>query len=185
MAVGRTSEERASGRSEGDAFQALGPEMSAVLALGTELTRLLDHVTRRRGSLSFSQFQLLALLRAGYPEPKEPWELGRGLGSASAQISTLLDGLERAGLAERRAHGQDRRRRWVHLTDRGRERVEEVAELIGALETRILDGALAGAERRRMGVSAERLRAVVGEMTASDLSFLLLAEPGHAPDEAV
>ena len=50
-----------------------------------------------------------------------------------------------------------------------------------ALESRIIEGALSREEAERMGELAGRLRAVLGELTASDLSFLLLAEPGHEP----
>jgi DNA-binding MarR family transcriptional regulator len=69
----------------------------------------------------------------------------------------------------------------VHLTAAGRERVEQMAERVRALESRILEGALSREEAERMGELAERLRAVLVELTASDLSFVLLAEPGHVP----
>ena len=164
------------------AFRGLGPTTSALIALGADFGRLLDHLVRRQGSLTFSQYQLLALLRAGHPEPREPWELGRGLGSGSAHVTMLLDQLERMGLVHRETHGTDRRRRWVHLTDEGRERVEQMAVRVRALESHILKGALSREEAERMGGFAERLRAVLGELTASDLSFLLLAEPGHEPE---
>ena len=162
-------------------FRGLGPTTGALLALGADLGRLLDHLVRRQGSLTFSQYQLLALLRATYPEPREPWELGRGLGSGSAHVTMLLDQLERAGLVHRETHGRDRRRRWVHLTEEGRERVERMAGRVRALEARILEGALSREEEAGLAELAERLRAVLGELTASDLSFLLLAEPGHEP----
>jgi DNA-binding MarR family transcriptional regulator len=164
------------------AFRGLGPTTSALLALGADFGRLLDHLVRRQGSLTFSQYQLLALLRAGHPDPREPWELGRGLGSGSAHVTMLLDQLERMGLVHRETHGSDRRRRWVHLTEEGRERVEQMAVRVRALESHILKGALSREEAERMGDFAERLRAVLGELTASDLSFLLLAEPGHEPE---
>ena len=50
---------------------------------------------RRQGSLTFSQYQLLSLLRATHPEPWEPWELGKRLGNGSAHVTMLLDQLER------------------------------------------------------------------------------------------
>ncbi len=79
-------------------FRGLGPTTVSLLSLGAELNRLLDHLTRRRGSVTFSQYQLLALLRLTHPDPREPWELGRGLGSGSAQVTALLDS-PRAGRA--------------------------------------------------------------------------------------
>ena len=164
------------------AFRGLGRTTVSVLSLGAELNRLLDHLTRRRGSVTFSQYQLLALLRLTHPDPREPWELGRGLGSGSAQVTALLDSLERAGLLVRRAHGGDRRRRWVHLTDEGVRTVEGLAAQVRALEEHVF--AHLGDERRAaaLGQAAERLRAVIGELTASDLSFALLADPGRRPD---
>jgi DNA-binding MarR family transcriptional regulator len=163
-------------------FRGLGATSSALLGVGADLGRLLDHLARRQGSLTFSQYQLLALLRATDPDPREPWELGRGLGSGSAHVTMLLDQLERAELVERRTHGQDRRRRWVHLTEAGRERVELIAGRVRALEARILGGALTREEAESLGEMAGRLRAVLSELTASDLSFLLVAEPGHEPE---
>ena len=56
-----------------------------------------------------------------------------------------------------------------------------MAGRVWALEARILEGALSRDEEAELGKLAERLRAVLGELTASDLSFLLLAEPGHEP----
>jgi DNA-binding MarR family transcriptional regulator len=163
-------------------FRGLGATSSALLGVGADLARLLDHLSRRQGSLTFSQYQLLALLRATDPDPREPWELGRGLGSGSAHVTMLLDQLERAALVERRTHGQDRRRRWVHLTDEGRERVNLIAGRVRALEARILGTALTRKEAESLGEMAGRLRAVLSELTASDLSFLLVAEPGHKPE---
>ena len=162
-------------------FRGLGPATTSLLSLGAELNRLLDHLCRRRGSVTFSQYQLLALLRLTHPDPREPWELGRGLGSGSAQVTALLDSLERAELLERRAHGGDRRRRWVHLTAEGIATVELLATQVRRLEAHVF-GHLGDERTAALGGEAERLRALISELTASDLSFLLLAEPGHRPD---
>jgi DNA-binding MarR family transcriptional regulator len=163
-------------------FRALGPTTSALIGLGGDLARLLDHLTRRRGSVTFSQYQLLGLLRTTHPEPREPWELGRGLGSGSAQVTALLDGLERAGLLERRTHGRDRRRRWVHLTDAGVECVETVSAQVRALEAHLMGRIGTRDQVAALGRTAENLRAVLGDLTASDLSFMLLADPGRNPE---
>jgi DNA-binding MarR family transcriptional regulator len=153
----------------------------SLLSLGAELNRLLDHICRRRGSVTFSQYQLLALLRLTHPEPREPWELGRGLGSGSAQVTALLDSLERAELLERRAHGGDRRRRWVHLTGEGLATVEALAERVRVLERHVF-AHLGDARTAALGREAEVLRAVISELSASDPSFGLMAEPGRRPD---
>ncbi|MDX6556471.1 MAG: hypothetical protein QOD86_2666 [Miltoncostaeaceae bacterium] len=162
-------------------FRGMAPASVSLLSLGAELNRLLDHLCRRRGSVTFSQYQLLALLRLTHPDPREPWELGRGLGSGSAQVTALLDSLERAELLERRAHGGDRRRRWVHLTDEGLRTVEALAAQVRALEKHVY-AHLGDAGTAALGREAEILRAVVSELTVADLSFLLVADPGHRPD---
>ena len=62
------------------------------------------------------------------------------------------------------------------------ETVEALAAQVRALEELVF-GHL-NDERRTvaLGQAAERLRAVIGELTASDLSFALVAEPGRGPD---
>lgn len=156
-----------------------GKTLGALVGLGADLARVLDHLSRRRGSITYSQYQLLDLLATTDPSPQEPWELGRGLGRGSAQVTALLDHLQRAGLVERRAHGQDRRRRWVHLTGDGRERAQRLGAQIAELEARLLGGAFSGAERDEITRMAGRLRAVLSELSASDVSFQLVADPGR------
>jgi DNA-binding MarR family transcriptional regulator len=161
-----------------------GEAVSAVIGAGHDLARLFDHLSRRTASLTGSQYGLLSVLRERDPQPCEPWEIGRALGSGSAQVTALLDGLERAGLVERRTHGEDRRRRWVHLTDAGRERVDRLSECVRALEEHLLAGHLTDAEAAALAALANRLRAAVSDMTASDLSFLLVADPGRDPERS-
>lgn len=168
----------------GDVPRAFGPAVSAVVGAGLDLARLFDHVARRHASLTGSQYQLLAVLRGCDPEPCEPWELGRDLGSGSAQITALLDQLERSGLVVRRTHGADRRRRRVHLTDAGRDRVDLLSGHVRALERHILAGSMTEQEQATLATLAARLRAVAGEMTSADLSFLLVSDPGRDPSRA-
>ncbi len=70
----------------------------------------------------------------------------------------------------------------MHLTDEGLATVEVLAAQVRRLEAHVF-GHL-GDERRTaaLGRRAERLRALIGELTASDLSFVLIAEPGQRPD---
>lgn len=61
-------------------------------------------------------------------------ELVAATGTDSSTMVGALDGLERAGLAERRVHSQDRRKRAVHLTEAGwstLRRAQGFAEEIG------------------------------------------------------
>ncbi len=161
-------------------WRALGTTAAAVIGAGAGLARVFDQVTRRTGSVTFSQYSLLGTLREAYPEPLEPWHLGKALGAGSAQVTALLDGLERGGLVARGPHPADRRRRLVGLTPAGVDCVEAVARRVRTIEDRLLTGAaLSGLE-----TTAGSLRALVDELSAVDPSFLLTADPGHHPDAA-
>ena len=139
---------------------------------------------RRQGSLTFSLYQLLSLLRATHPEPWEPWELGKRLGNGSAHVTMLLDQLERAGLIVRETHAHDRRRRLVRLTTEGHDRVARLGAQVERVEAHVLGSALTNEELGELRAMGDRLRVVVGEFATPDLSFLLVAEPGRSPDEA-
>lgn len=165
----------------GTDWRPLDPVTAGIIGLGAEMARLLDAVCRRAGSLTFSQYQLLGALRATAPDPMEPWEIGRDIGAGSAQVTTLLDQLERAGLVVRAPHPQDRRRRLVHLTGQGVARVEGVARQVGAAERVVVGRALSSEEAHRTAADARRLREVLRELSAADRSFLLTADPGHEP----
>lgn len=52
--------------------------------------------------------------------PRSPGEIGAALQLSSAAVTGLVDRLEEAGLAQRRAHPTDRRRVQVELKDRAR-----------------------------------------------------------------
>jgi DNA-binding MarR family transcriptional regulator len=74
-------------------------------------------------------------------------------------VSTMvaaIDSLEERGLAERRVHPADRRKRSVHVTRRG----QKVLERAGAAAQRINDevfGVLTEAERRRFDATLRKL----------------------------
>ena len=69
------------------------------------------------------------------------------LGIKRANFVSLLDGLERRGLAERRAMDGDRRSRALHLTDKGHQ-VAVKAEHIAQSYDRMLMERLGGVEER-------------------------------------
>jgi MarR family 2-MHQ and catechol resistance regulon transcriptional repressor len=74
--------------------------------------------------LTDSQFGVLeALLHLG-PSPQH--ELGRAIFSSRANVTTVVDNLERRRLVRRERDARDRRQVIVHLTPVGRERIEEV-----------------------------------------------------------
>lgn len=147
------------------------------MGVGSALTRMLDHIARRSGSLTFSQYSLLGSLREAHPSPLEPWQLGRAVSAGSAQVTALLDGLERGGLVRREPHPSDRRRRLVLLTPEGKARVEQVAAHIHRAETQLLSQVTADGLQRE----AEVLKTAITAVVDSDPSFGLTAEPGHLP----
>jgi MarR family transcriptional regulator, transcriptional regulator for hemolysin len=94
-------------------------------------------------------------------------ELARSLGIEGPTLTRHLDGMERAGLVERRRDPADRRAVQVELTDAGR-------ELHNRLRQHVVD-------------FDERLRAGLGEEAISELGATLArlernVAPGHGPD---
>lgn len=74
--------------------------------------------------LSESQFAVLeALLHLG---PLCQRDLGRKILRQESNMTTVIDNLERDGLVRRRADSEDRRRKQVHLTPRGRRLIRRV-----------------------------------------------------------
>jgi DNA-binding MarR family transcriptional regulator len=61
----------------------------------------------------------------------------------------LLDGLEARGLAERRAHPDDRRKRAVHLTPKGQKLLARGREIAGQVGEETF-GRLSASERRQL-----------------------------------
>lgn len=76
-------------------------------------------------------------------------EIGMAIGIDPSTMVTLIDDLERAGLAKRRPHPQDRRAREVVITPKGRRTVERGRALAREVEDAVLQG-LAPEERRQL-----------------------------------
>jgi DNA-binding MarR family transcriptional regulator len=76
-------------------------------------------------------------------------EIGAAMGIDPSTMVALIDGLERAGLAERRPRPKDRRAREVVITPKGRRTVEQGRALAREVEDEVLHG-LASAERDQL-----------------------------------
>ena len=76
-------------------------------------------------------------------------QIGSAMGIDASTMVSLIDQLERAGLAKRRLHPQDRRAREVLITPKGRQALERARELAEEVEGVVLQG-LSPAERRRL-----------------------------------
>jgi DNA-binding MarR family transcriptional regulator len=87
--------------------------------------------------LTLAQFQLLEPLRA--TEEMTVSELAQAAGVAAPTATRMLDGLVRAGAAERTPCATDRRVVLVSLTAAGRATVEEAWHQVAAARARVRD----------------------------------------------
>jgi DNA-binding MarR family transcriptional regulator len=76
-------------------------------------------------------------------------EIASSMGVDPSTMVSLIDELERAGLAERRPHPADRRARAVSLTPKGRRALERAREMAAQVEEEVLGG-LSAKERREL-----------------------------------
>src|SRR5437867_10561261 len=67
-------------------------------------------------------------------------QIGSAMGIDPSTMVSLVDQLERAGLAERRPHPQDRRAREVLTTPKGRRTLRRARELAEEVEDDVLQG---------------------------------------------
>lgn len=78
-----------------------------------------------RYGLSAGKFTVLMQLHTA-EQDIPPSEFANRANVTRATITGLLDGLEREGLVERKAHPSDRRMLVIHLTDKGKTLIESV-----------------------------------------------------------
>src|SRR5436309_14873970 len=90
-------------------------------------------------------FGLLNLL--GAREGAIQQELGAAMGIDPSTMVSLIDQLERAGLAKRRPHPTDRRAREVVITPKGRRALERGRQMANQVAAEVLRG-LSAHERR-------------------------------------
>jgi DNA-binding MarR family transcriptional regulator len=76
-------------------------------------------------------------------------EIGSAMGIDPSTMVSLIDELEKAGLAKRRPHPTDRRAREVAITPKGRRVLEQARRLAVEVEDEVLRG-LTEAERRQL-----------------------------------
>jgi DNA-binding MarR family transcriptional regulator len=92
-------------------------------------------------------FAVLNYLRAR--EGAIQQQIGSAMGIDPSTMVSLVDQLERDGLAKRRPHPQDRRAREVLITPKGRRTLQRARELAEEVEGDVLQG-LSPAERRQL-----------------------------------
>lgn len=92
-------------------------------------------------------FAVLNYLQAGDGAIQQ--QIGSAMGIDPSTMVSLVDQLERAGLAKRRPHPQDRRAREVMITLKGQRTLKRARELAEEVEGDVLQG-LSPAERRQL-----------------------------------
>ncbi|MBX3532415.1 MAG: winged helix-turn-helix transcriptional regulator [Rhizobiaceae bacterium] len=102
-----------------------------------------------------AEFSVLALI-ARTPGLKQS-DIAARLGIKRANFVSLMDGLERRGLAERRKAAGDKRSHSLHLTEQGNRFVARMVELWQAHEQRLVDSLGGAAERDRLIALLDRI----------------------------
>lgn len=135
------------------------PSVRLVLAV----RELAETVTARmnerlqEGGLSFAAVKLLSLLESPEPAERTQSELGVELGVTRANVSGLMEVLERKGLVERVERPGDRRVRLARLTPAGR---EALAQALGRVygEMRVMLGRFAPEHLEDLAAALEQVR---------------------------
>ncbi len=104
--------------------------------------------------LSASQLGVLETLQSRGPLHQQ--ELARTLGRSKAQMTAIIDALEKRGAATRERHATDRRFTTVHLTDVGAALLAEAVPVRVDAVTSIMT-ALSGEQRARLARLSRRL----------------------------
>lgn len=97
----------------------------AFLDTSTAFYDSVDHYLAQH-KLSRGKFTLLMQLVEASEEGLLPSEFAERAGVTRASVTSLLDGLERDKLITRQPHPVDRRMLTVHMTDKGRELMNEI-----------------------------------------------------------
>jgi MarR family transcriptional repressor of emrRAB len=96
-----------------------------LMRTGSDLLAAFETILSRSG-LSQGRFLTLIVMNRTPEEAINPSSLAQKLGVTRATMTGLLDGLEKKGLIERRAHAADRRKVGVLLTAGGRRTLENI-----------------------------------------------------------
>ena len=99
-------------------------------------------------SRAHGRTKIIRLLYLSDHERLPQHEIGRQLGVTSANITYLIDGLEKEGLVRRIVNQQDRRVTFVELTEKGDELATALVPLIGEF-MQATASALSEAEKRQ------------------------------------
>jgi DNA-binding MarR family transcriptional regulator len=131
----------------------------------------------------------LSLLDAADPDPVTATEMASALRIAPPTVAQAVQGLQAAGLIEARPHATDRRRRNLHLTALGRERIAALKPLWRAFQqtSRELDqetgGIIATLNRLSDSLDERNVRTRVSEALGMTEAGQRLLEQHKASDQ--
>ena len=139
--------------------------LDAYIKLMRASTSVTSRVHRKllQRRLTVSQFGTLEALH--HLGPLSQGALGRKILKTSGNITVVIDNLERRGLVRRERDQRDRRCVTVHLTDAGRETIEEIFPV--HVETIVNEmSSLTGPEQEDLARLCKRLGLAQGEGTS-------------------
>ena len=131
--------------------------VSLLLALTCDIQQSFFTKTLSQYGLARSSFNVLALLKYGWPNGLQLSEMGELLITSRANITGLIDHLEEKGYVTRMVDEHDRRARLAKITDKGERLVNEVLPLHQKL-TAELYGHLTLEEMRTLNETLKKIR---------------------------
>ncbi|OIP22311.1 hypothetical protein AUK22_10695 [bacterium CG2_30_54_10] len=142
------------------------------LSRATETVSTNIHRHLLESGLTISQFGVLEALFHGGPQTM--CDLGRKILRSTANLTTVVDNLEKLDLAHRQRPEEDRRQFIVHLTDKGRELISRLFPLHAAIITEEM-GFLGPEELEELSRICRKL----GKKEDPDAA----PDPGHRPED--
>ena len=131
--------------------------MQAVLDWSTVFLRMSMHdFNRYARSSGFSFVQMNVLMHLYYRGPREVMAFGELLQVSPAGASQMIERLVQQGLVQRGESPDDRRVRLVHLTERGRQVVDESIRARQQWVERLL-ASLSAEQREAVGQALQRV----------------------------
>jgi DNA-binding MarR family transcriptional regulator len=146
---------RVAQRNSNEPFRSLGFMLST---LGYATSRAFH---RTLAPLELDPAHFAVLRGVAFDEGRSQQAFAEQLRISPSRMVAIVDDLERRELLERRAHDSDRRVRKLHLTERGRELLDEATKLAVAHEQRIGE-ALTTDERTELLSLLEKVAASIG-----------------------
>lgn len=140
-----------------------GPSMAAITSLMWAHRWLLGEVNRKLApmGLTFARYETLMVLLFSKTGPLPLGKIGQRLQVHPTSVTNLVDGLEDAGLVQRKPHESDRRATEASLTPKGRALAEKAAAVVNGVHFSL--DALTPAELDQLTALITKLRIGAGD----------------------